>query len=252
MIDDPYKVLGVERDASKEEIKRAYRKKAKEYHPDLHPDDPHAAEKMNEINEAYDMLQNPEKYQRRTSQSSSGQGGFYGNTQGQGQWKQGQQSTGGYGGYSGGYGGFGGFGDFGDFEDLFGFGRYSQTPPNPTVEPQDREEIRQVIELINRKQYAGAASILNNIVSGLRDARWFYLSSLTNFGQGNQILALGQIQKALQLEPNNSTYKATMQSMQYSGTTYQQSGWDFQEYSNSMNRMCMGMCLANIFCNCCC
>ena len=65
MIDDPYKVLGVSRDATKEEIKRAYRKKAKEYHPDLHPNDPHAAEKMNEINEAYDMLNNPEKYKRQ-------------------------------------------------------------------------------------------------------------------------------------------------------------------------------------------
>ena len=65
MIDDPYKVLGVSKDATKDEIKRAYRKKAKEYHPDLHPDDPKAAEKMNEVNEAYDMLNNPEKYQNR-------------------------------------------------------------------------------------------------------------------------------------------------------------------------------------------
>ena len=61
MVDDPYKVLGVSRDASKDEIKRAYRAKAKEYHPDFHPDDPLAADKMNEINEAYDMLNNHER-----------------------------------------------------------------------------------------------------------------------------------------------------------------------------------------------
>ena len=66
MIDDPYKVLGISEGATKEEIKKAYRKKAKEYHPDLHPDDPEAAQKMNEVNEAYDMLNNPEKYQRQS------------------------------------------------------------------------------------------------------------------------------------------------------------------------------------------
>ena len=56
MVQDPYRVLGIDKNATEEEIKKAYRKKAKECHPDLHPDDPDAQQKMNEVNEAYDML----------------------------------------------------------------------------------------------------------------------------------------------------------------------------------------------------
>lgn len=59
MMNDPYKVLGVAPGASPEEIKTAYRTLAKRYHPDLHPDDAAAAEKMNEINVAYDILSKP-------------------------------------------------------------------------------------------------------------------------------------------------------------------------------------------------
>ena len=85
MISDPYKVLGVSPDASDEEIKRAYRKLAKQYHPDLNPGDEVAAKKMQQINAAYDQIKNPEKYQQ--------QGGSYG------------------GGYSG-YDPFGGYGSY--------------------------------------------------------------------------------------------------------------------------------------------
>ena len=65
MVTDPYSVLGVSKDATQEEIKKAYRKMGKMYHPDLHPNDPEATKKMSEINEAYDMLTHPEKYQNR-------------------------------------------------------------------------------------------------------------------------------------------------------------------------------------------
>ena len=61
MIDDPYKVLGVSPDASDEDIKKAYRRLAKKYHPDLNPGDQVAAQKMQEVNAAYEQIKNPEK-----------------------------------------------------------------------------------------------------------------------------------------------------------------------------------------------
>ncbi len=59
MMSNPYAVLGVEPGTSQEDIKKAYRNLAKKYHPDLHPNDPTAASKMNEINAAYDILSKP-------------------------------------------------------------------------------------------------------------------------------------------------------------------------------------------------
>ena len=97
MYQDPYKVLGVSPDASDEEIKKAYRDLTKKYHPDLNPNDPEAAKKMNEINAAYDQLKNPEAYARQQQAEQAQQAqrqaqqqwgsdpfaGFYGNSYGQ-------------------------------------------------------------------------------------------------------------------------------------------------------------------------
>lgn len=76
MVDNPYRVLGVSPDASDEEIKRAYRALAKKYHPDLNPGDAEAARKMQEINDAYEQIKNPEKF--RTQQSGYNPYGSYG------------------------------------------------------------------------------------------------------------------------------------------------------------------------------
>ena len=62
-MEDPYKILGVSRDASDDEIKQAYRRLAKQYHPDRNPGDEAAAKKMQQINAAYEQIKNPEKAQ---------------------------------------------------------------------------------------------------------------------------------------------------------------------------------------------
>lgn len=72
MIQDPYKVLGVSPDASDEEIKAAYRRLAKQYHPDRNPGDETAAKKMQEINAAYERIKNPEKAQPNTGYNPYG------------------------------------------------------------------------------------------------------------------------------------------------------------------------------------
>ncbi len=76
----PYEVLGVGPDATDEEIKQAYRRLAKKYHPDRNPGDKEAAKKMQEINDAYDKIKNPGKSSSHSGYNPYGSWGRQGST----------------------------------------------------------------------------------------------------------------------------------------------------------------------------
>jgi molecular chaperone DnaJ len=99
---DYYHTLNVQKNASEDELKKAYRRMAMKYHPDRNPDNKEAEEQFKEIKEAYEILSDPQK---RAAYDQFGHAGV-------------EAGGGGFGG-----GGFGGFGDIGDiFESMFGAG----------------------------------------------------------------------------------------------------------------------------------
>ena len=217
-MDDPYRILGVSRDASEEEITKAYRKLAKKYHPDLNPGDETAAKKMSEINAAYDRIKNPTGAGNggpRTGNPYARQGGYYRRTS---------------------YDPFGGFNPFGS-------GAYGYTGEQTASDLLGKVRI-----LINARRYAEAIQILNGMQQ--RSAEWYFLAGVANYGAGNTILGLDYAKRAAEMEPDNPRYADLVERMENAGTFYRRTGEARYGMPRlRVNKLCLGMILTNILCN---
>lgn len=209
---DPYQVLGISRDASDEEVKAAYRKLAQKYHPDLHPGDRTAAEKMKEINAAYDQIKNP-----ASAQSASGQAGAYGA----------------YGAY-GGYGAYSGFDPF----SAWGFGGAG-----------GGDRLGTARALLQAGFCGQALQLLSEIPASERRGEWYYLSAAANSAVGNRVTALQHARIALELEPDNAAYRQLLERLQQGRQAYQRRSQ--APALLSLGKVIAGICIADMLCNYC-
>ena len=221
---DPYSVLGVDRSATDEEIKKAYRRLSRKYHPDANINNPHKDEaeaKFKEVQQAYQQIMD-----ERERGSSSGDYG---------------------GGGSGSYGPFGGFGG----EDPFGnFGSYGGGRQQSRSGTEEDIHLRAAANYIRSGHYREALNVLDGIKD--RGALWYFYSASANSGLGNNVTALEQAKEAVRLEPDNVQYQMLLQRLQNGGSWYQQRQSTYGYPGTFDTSCCAKLCIANLLCNLCC
>ena len=208
MTKDPYQVLGVSPDASDEEIKKAYRDLTKKYHPDLNPGDQQAADKMHEVNAAYDAIKNGTAAQQQYADAS-------------------QQAYGPY--------GWSGFGDFNPYT-------WYQQETRRT----ERSEYTAARNYIRNRMYPEALTALSGVPASERDGRWYYLSGVAKMYQGNKIAALEDARTAVRLDPDCEEYQELLRQLETGGDFYRNYTTEYQS-GIRMDRLCMTLCLSQ-FC----
>ncbi len=242
---DPYSVLGISQGADEETIKKAYRQKCKQYHPDLHPDDPTCEDKFKEVQAAYSEIMR----QRQGGGNSGAQNGYsgyssYGGASGQRSYRQSGQS----GGYQDPFGFGFGFDPFG-----FGFG-YSGAGQSAG---RDTPEMQAANNYIRNGYYQEALNVLEGIAANERTARWHYYAALACAGLGNNIRAQNEARTAVDMEPGNYENQKLLDPLQNPGRTnrtYQQAHTQ-PGGGNPLIRFCLTLWVAQLFFalfNCCC
>lgn len=234
---DPYQILGVSRNASEEEIKKAYKALSRRYHPDANINNPNKAqaeEKFKEIQQAYQQIMK----ERTSGYNYGGSGGSYRGG------SYGGSSSGSYG--SGGFGGFGDF--FGGFGGAYGSGAYGSS----STGYEEDNYIRAAGNYVRNGYYREARNVLDDMPESGRNARWYYYSALAHAGLGNQVSALEHAKKAAAMEPSNSDYSNLVYQFENGGSWYKQRQYTYGQPYSGGSSLCLKLCIANLICNLCC
>ena len=234
-MDNPYKVLGLDKTATDEEIKAAYHNLVKKYHPDKYQDNPLAdlaEEKLREINEAYDLLMNKNVTSAGYGSSSSYGGSSYGGGSGYG--SSGYGNTSSYG--STGYGNSSAYGSAGYGYDHGQGGGYSAYA---SAQNSSHYAVR---EALDRNQFSRAEQLLYS--SSNRDAEWHFLAGVLSYKKGYYDDALNKINYAMTMDPTNPEYRSIYQQIRGTGALYKTTS-NGRGYSDS------NLCTDLIACYCC-
>ena len=245
MFYDPYQVLGVSPSASDDEIKTAYRKLSRKYHPDANinnPDKDQAEEKFKQVQQAYDEVMKI----RQNGGSSYGGGGYGQSPYGQSGYGQSSYGQGGYGqryGYRDRYSQSGfGFDPFGAFG-----GAYRNAGSQTAGEPVEFQAVR---NYINSYHYQEALNVLNRMESTYRNAQWYYYRAVANNGLNNQVSALEDARTAATLEPNNMEYRSFYQQLQNGDGWYGRMGQGYGREDLMSTGLCLPCCMMSLCCPC--
>lgn len=132
-----------------------------------------------------------------------------------------------------------------------GYGYYSGGRTSYQRE-EESTQMRAAWNYIVNRHFAEALHVLNDIPFGERSARWYYYSAVANQGAGNNIRAMEDAKRAVEMEPSNMEYRQFLQHLEYGGTWYTNMGSNYDRPYASAGNWCLSMLCLNMFCNCCC
>ncbi len=185
---NPYEVLGVSYNSTDDEIKKAYKKLSRKYHPDANVGNPNQKayeEKFKEVQQAYQIIMD----QRQGKTQAAQNGGQYGG--------------------AGNPWGFGGFGEY-----------YSGQQAQSASESKDDQYLRSALNYIQNGYYREGINVLEQVQD--RKGPWHYYSAFANYHIGNNAVALEHAKIACSFEPNNFYYANLLSQLQGGENRYQQ------------------------------